>query len=285
MAVLRQCEENLLKVAYQEFSKYPNLFYRKSSNGLFFVDMRGTKNVPIWEEPVPLIYWRFGKAVPEWKRMRQIKEEFSRLDNQGISIRVNHSSEFPSYEAGDGYCRECRTDFQASGSYCSDECASKALKRRYAMIMNRAPTCGVCKRKIVEDSYLTIASILGANLTTSKVKHHVSYARDETILVCRSCHAKIHLSEDPTLKTFRPEDRRPQKPIGMGLEICPVCHHNKIRPGSEFCKECKRKARRRAKKYPNGPPPPPMKVTCKKCGTVFEGSLRTTCPKCREFFR
>jgi DNA-directed RNA polymerase subunit M/transcription elongation factor TFIIS len=121
------------------------------------------------------------------------------------------------------------------------------------------------------------------------IKHHVSYSRDETIIVCESCHAKIHHSKDSALKAFLPEDKRPQKPKSEHLILCPSCQHNKIHPASGTCRECKSKTRSRTRRQSGGrtqtPVGPSLMVTCKKCGTRFEGRSRTTCPKCREFFR
>ena len=47
-----------------------------------------------------------------------------------------------------------------------------------------------------------ICQICGIKLTSdSKVIHHLSYNGNETIIVCRSCHAKIHHSNKyPDLK-------------------------------------------------------------------------------------
>ena len=39
----------LEEAGYRESKKKPNLFYRKTEDVIFFADMRGTDEVPIWE--------------------------------------------------------------------------------------------------------------------------------------------------------------------------------------------------------------------------------------------
>ena len=65
----------LNKKGYSESYNKPNLFYKKTSDGLLFADMRSSDVVPIWEDTRPLFYWKFNSDVPHWKRRRIIKEE------------------------------------------------------------------------------------------------------------------------------------------------------------------------------------------------------------------
>jgi len=285
LEVLFRHGEALLKAGYRESSKSPNLFFLKSSEAMYFADMRGTKEVPIWEMPVPLVYWRFGKATPDWKKRRLVDRELARLSALGIPSRLSFN-EYLFYEgADDGYCKECGNDFQAPGSYCSDECANKALRKETAKAVNRAPFCSICKRRIIDQPFVDTAKVLGTRLPRVRIEHHVSYSKNKTMIVCGSCHAKIHHSKDSALKAFLPEDKRSQMPKSVHLILCPSCHHNKIYPASGTCRECKEKAGRRSRDRMLRPVGPSLIVTCKKCGTRFEGRSRTTCPKCREFFR
>lgn len=284
-AALCRHGEALLKAGYRESSKSPNLFFRKSADGMYFADMRGTKEIPIWEDPVPLVYWRFGRTMPEWKQRRLAGEELERLNTLGVSPRVSYNEELFYEGADDGYCKECGKDFQAAGRYCSDVCAKKALRREAAKAVNQAPFCSICRQKIVGNSYVDMAAVLGIKLPGVRIRHHVSYGRDETVIVCESCHAKIHHSKDSALKAYLPEDARPKKPKSQPLVLCPLCQRNKIRPTSGACRECKSKAKRQSGYRMRMPIGPSLMVVCKKCGTRFEGRSRTTCPKSREFFR
>jgi len=283
--VLFRHGEALLKAGYRESSKCPNLFFLKSSEAMYFADMRGTKEVSIWEIPVPLVYWKFGKVTPEWKQRRSVDKELSRLSALGIPSRLSFNEELFYEGADDGYCKECGDDFQAPGPYCSKECANKALRKQTAKAVNRSPFCSICKRRIVGEPFVDTATVLGTKLPRVRIEHHVSYSRDETMIVCGSCHAKIHHSKDSALKAFQPEDKRPKKPKSVHLILCPSCQNNKIYPASGTCRECRAKARKQSRDRTLCPVGPSLMIICKKCGTRFEGRSRTTCPKCREFFR
>lgn len=41
-------------------------------------------------------------------------------------------------------------------------------------------------------------------------RHHVNYAKNIQIPVCRSCHSKIHNGSDPELQKYLPVDKRPK---------------------------------------------------------------------------
>jgi hypothetical protein len=53
------------------------------------------------------------------------------------------------------------------------------------------------------------------------VVHHLNYARNRTILVCRSCHAKIHHSKDNL--NLKPVDKRPKPERKFKYVSCPLC--------------------------------------------------------------
>jgi len=181
---LKRNEEVLLRSGYKEAKGKPNLFFRKTSHGILFADMRGTKDVPMWSDIRPLFFWNFDKSVEKWIRRRLIKQELLSLAKDGCECRItfNHmaySDEFPFgcawgewelYEWDDGHCRVCGKDFRSDESFCSTECKQTwedALKE----------TCKVCDKKI----------LLG-----KVVMHHVKYFPPEIIAVHASCHNKIH---------------------------------------------------------------------------------------------
>ena len=183
----------LLKHGYTEAKSKPGLFYLKGKQGqCYFADMRGTDIVPIWSDPQPLFYVSFPDAMPFWLRSRLASGEYRRL---GI-CRV--SAEFDSEESGyaisapelglymsagvGGYCCQCGKDFSGDGDYCSKEC-------RLAFEEVHSPHCSVCHTRLVFGQ--------GDN-------HHINYAQDVTILVCRSCHLKIHRGSE--LGQYRPID-------------------------------------------------------------------------------
>lgn len=179
---------------YTESSRKPNLFYKHDGNAYFygtqwttptfFADMRGTVEVPIWEDPSPLFYVQFSGTPPKWLKNRLAGEEFDELN----ICRESYDPDLEEYNTqGDrGYCRVCGKDFQADGLYCSPRCqeADKDLAK---------VKCRVCG-KILELS--------------QAIEHHLEYAENKKILVCRSCHLKIH--RGAKLPYLKPSDKRPQ---------------------------------------------------------------------------
>jgi len=182
-------EEN----GYRESQKKPNLFYRKDpSCGMFFADMRGTEDIPVWEDTSPLFYWQSNSEVAPWLRRRHIKNELIKLFHSGCPCRLASNDLFDTVEfsgAGyaaiyesegifdwpDGYCKFCGKDFQAEGEFCSEKC--KELHED-----SKKTPCPVCNRKLSE-------------YDDGVIRHHVKYFPAEICLVHRSCHNKIHFSD------------------------------------------------------------------------------------------
>jgi len=171
----------LTKHGYVESFKKPNLFYRKAEDGtVYFADMRGTDIVAIWEDPSPLFYWKFPEHVPEWKQRRLIKRELEELPILRLSFYEECEPDGLMFgEAGDGYCLVCGKDFQDEGNFCSALC-----KEAFADLGK--DVCRVCG-KLMDYG--------------EAIRHHLEYADEKTIIVCRSCHSKIHRgSKLPKLK-------------------------------------------------------------------------------------
>ena len=81
--------KKLESVGYTESNKKPNLFYNPVDSGMLFADMRGTKEVMIWEAPVPLVWAQFNPDTPLWKKNR-IQNEME-LDLKEVGIEFRHS--------------------------------------------------------------------------------------------------------------------------------------------------------------------------------------------------
>lgn len=138
--ILQKQGELLTKIGYKESKNKPNLFYRTIPEGVFFADMRGTEEIPIWKDTSPLLYWGFKAGAPMWKRRRLINKELKNLNTNKIPVRfsyevTNGAIEFENTSAvisdsfivwDDGYCKFCKKDFQDEGSYCSKECKQSA---------------------------------------------------------------------------------------------------------------------------------------------------------------
>src|SRR5208283_5049859 len=73
--------KKLEALGYTELSLKQNLFSRKVNHGYIYADLRGTEVVPIWDQPVPLLYFYAGqgKSVSKEEERTALKDEFKRL--------------------------------------------------------------------------------------------------------------------------------------------------------------------------------------------------------------
>ena len=114
------------------------------------------------------------------------------------------------------------------------------------------------------------------------VNHHISYEEDKTIIVHRGCNTRLHQSET---SPFKPVD----KPIPKEKRVC-SCGRRILAKGQTMCCACRGIAKSRRQRSDQsggmpGPVSPSLLVICEKCGIMFEGKSRTSCPICRAFFR
>ena len=76
---LQEMGKRLERCGYQEAKQKPNLFVKRWPNVVFFVDFRGTEEIPIWEDYAGLFYWKFaGPRMPLRVRQQMIKLESGR---------------------------------------------------------------------------------------------------------------------------------------------------------------------------------------------------------------
>lgn len=136
---MRGNERVLLEEGYLESKSKPNLFYHKVSEGILFADMRGTDEVPIWDDTSPLFYWEFNDDIPMKKRRIIVKQELERLSQLKCPCRLSFNFyECPEFEGistmsgpdgtlewlDDG-CKVCGKDFAGDGDFCSKLCEKK----------------------------------------------------------------------------------------------------------------------------------------------------------------
>ena len=88
---LLETGKKLEDLGYVELSHKQNLFSRKVDPGYIYADLRGTDEVPIWDGPVPLLYFfaARGKSVPEEDERTILKDEFKRLKEGGCEPRFS----------------------------------------------------------------------------------------------------------------------------------------------------------------------------------------------------
>jgi len=200
-SVYRELCSNVAKLkanGYKESIKKPSLFYRKGQHEeIYFADLRGNDMVAIWEDTSPLFYVQFPvDKIPYWQRSRLASQEFTRLKICHLSMEFDPtdycivSDELEVYMSNSslGYCSWCGKDIQSDDEFCSPECEA-AFDEHYA------EKCQICN-KIIDRS-------------EEQIQHHLSYEKERIILVCRSCHSKIHRGK--SLEAYKPKDA-PQKP-------------------------------------------------------------------------
>jgi predicted Zn-ribbon and HTH transcriptional regulator len=114
------------------------------------------------------------------------------------------------------------------------------------------------------------------------VSHHISYKENKTMTVHRGCNTRLHRSET---SPFKPVD----KPSPIEKRVC-SCGRRILAEDQTKCHVCREVVRVRGQRSDRSgrmlrPVNPSLMVVCKNCGFKFEGRSRTTCPKCRAFFR
>jgi len=110
------------------------------------------------------------------------------------------------------------------------------------------------------------------------VLHHLSYEKGAVVPMCRSCHTALHKSEGFSI--LKPRDKRPIRTSPTAS--CLSCGTVVRRKEAKYCRRCERKMLKDASRPTRLMPE--MRA-CPKCGHQFDGRHRTTCPKCRTFFR
>ena len=175
----------LAKHGYVESTNKPNLFFSKDLDNqtTFFADMRGTEEIPPWQDPSPLLYAQFPSNMPPWKQRRLFQNQY----NQLRICRISYYEEFEPDgilfgNTGDGYCTMCGKDFQDEGHFCCPECQQAASDIPELR-------CRVCGKPLLPHKI---------------VRHHFNYTNDKTIEVCQSCHLKIHRGSN--LSSLKPPD-------------------------------------------------------------------------------
>jgi hypothetical protein len=246
---------------WKESSNKPNLFYKKFEGIMIFADMRGTKEVPIWAEPYPLMYSQNTDKL--WKNRKALRKASEELDSLGIKHRFSfcHDCELTVEEfeeitrnmenydidrLADGHCFMCGEDFNADGLFCSESCEKAFLQLREMRNeeYQQEIKCALCGKALDRWSKNTI-------------EHHISYNPEKTIFVCRSCHRKIHArkADFPDLAPEKPKTETKEKKVGdetltseESAHSARQSHPNKFDAPSETFKT--RKASRDRVKHP-----------------------------------
>lgn len=115
---LKVIGQQLHELGFKESKRKSNLFFKVITEGCVFADMRGTDMVPIWEDPIPLVYynWRgMSRREKDWKVEGLTNDEMRRkeicfellLKVAGVPFRVSGSLERPE----GGFCEGCGEEY------------------------------------------------------------------------------------------------------------------------------------------------------------------------------
>ncbi|MHB1811727.1 MAG: hypothetical protein ACYCPR_04855 [Thermoplasmataceae archaeon] len=334
---LQRIGDSLEHLGFRESIRKPNLFSRRDGTRITFADMRGTKKVPIWEDPCPLIYVRNEETTPSWKVTRKRKEISKELSEAGIPhrfsyyiesepqgldcLKAHHEKTFQDdlftlfyniyQESPDGYCHVCEKDFSDDLYFCSKECETIAAEQYFSGIIAKSKKCEICGIRELDPYDIEFTKYLLRNdvaYVPNLVVHHTSYFPELGIEICKSCHSKIHHSNDPKLNNYKPPDgdskefymRRKTlrklkgkycKITWKAEEFNPLIFFRELTfyKFNVMRKEAgilpKERQNRDSAKYQVNIDEAIENIRCEKCGFVFKPQHRTTCPKCRCFFR
>ncbi|MBX8639002.1 MAG: hypothetical protein JRN68_10815 [Nitrososphaerota archaeon] len=225
---LQLCENGvkLKQAGYWESKKKPNLFMKIEGDFSLYADMRGTEEVPIWEDTSPLFY-AYPKDRKEADQYQTetirtiIASEIYKLYSAGLDVRLSFYDQCePGGQSFDVYyqCVNCDMPFGyvSQEPYC-DRCEeqhdaeeSARDKRNAVITLNHAEKCVVCGVRILSKNKLVSMKQNLEEVTDIEEGqvHHTHYIPEKTISTCRQCHSKIHRSKDPYYQQFKAEITR-----------------------------------------------------------------------------
>lgn len=208
---------------YLQSGKKPNLFYKKMGSLMFFVDLRSKYHfsnsyfIAFFVMPIEKTCFKEFQDWSEdgyfiisgnWKLNRLINQEFKRLTLAGVEAEWTNEGSWSDVSI-DGYCVNCGKDHQTYNEFCSKDCeVDFGLKNG---IMKR---CVICNTPFYTDDL---------------VDHHLCYETDTTIKICKSCHAKVHHSNDSICTKYQPIDKRPKKEPKIRVK-CDKCGCQTYKP-------------------------------------------------------
>lgn len=91
---LEQTGRRLCQEGFKQAREKPWLFLLPIKGvGMFFADMGGTDEVPIWSDPTPLYYWKLDESVAAHEEVL-ITVVRSHLAARGIAVRTSFHSPY-----------------------------------------------------------------------------------------------------------------------------------------------------------------------------------------------
>lgn len=215
----------LINLGYIESGKKPNLFYKQincknNKQGLIFGDIRGAKQLPIWEDPRPSLYFQdltYGLFVKELIFLKRNK----------CPIKTFPKSNWLFFNTiPNGYCRNCKVDIL-------DRIDWEELLSWHEEMVPRVELhyCENCKKKEYDEKRkkdqerkrrekLKIICRLCGKVDNNIIKHHITYDPPEIIKVCRPCHGFIHACTFPNGLWEQKIPAKKEKEV----QFCNICN-------------------------------------------------------------
>lgn len=125
------------------------------------------------------------------------------------------------------------------------------FEKAWNYVMNKrekAPICSICKARLfdgfeaLDDYFYNKRNIYKTTQEEMKLiydeffrlypyqeektlsRHHVNYAKNIQIPVCKSCHSRIHGKADPDLHKYLPVDKKPKNQGGFDSNMYKPLH-------------------------------------------------------------
>ncbi|MCL4314971.1 MAG: hypothetical protein M1454_04525, partial [Candidatus Thermoplasmatota archaeon] len=199
----------------------------------------------------------------------------------------------------------------ASQFFCSKEHEAATTENSFSMIVAGSPKCEICgaiELHPINEEFKEYLQKSNMVCVPSLVIHHTSYFPEIGMEICPSCHSRIHHANDLGLNKYRPPDgdsdkfyekrKRTEKLEGKYSKIdqeARIFDPLRFFEGLTFYQLNVMRAdagilpeeydNNALRKYHEKHPDAKDYMRCEKCSFEFDPQYRTTCPKCRWFFR
>ena len=242
--------EKLQVLGFTE-ARSPNLFYLSVSDAIVFADMRGTSEVKIWEDPVPLVYIRFRKELPLRKRNRIRNTSYDLLKAGQVPFRESFYEVAENWIEPYYYLQDKQKEITGKSDKISEGIFYEYVSKDYedemgGTCLNPAPSvvdgyCKKCGKNIQRDTPLCDRCF---NIEYYKRKAKIVYDEYKEAISklrkCFVCQKYIYLTKSPKmiptdyemqkwLYRYHPEKGHlhhiEYQPEEKTIEVCTKCHN------------------------------------------------------------
>jgi len=234
-------------LGYKESKKKEGLFYKPLKDGVLFLDFR---KLTVPSGRIELMPQFYSNGVKEWivnKEIQNNKEKYLKFQPKNAIRNGDIESRLSRFS---GYCEDCGKDIgedylvvdhkrEYTKRKVCKECFDKRIK--YVNLSKKLPNsiennidkCPLCGKIGFKKYY--------RDKPPGFIDHHTSYEPEKTMLVCETCHGKIH-QKDGFHDELEPDITREKWEKGnkkYKLIPCanPNCSHKKQLPVWKYKKD------------------------------------------------